>query len=92
MIWVLVIVMVSTIGFPDELQFSGKPFFIFSECEQEGLRIANWLTQDFQTVKWDCVPISTNTEENNDFKDVGVDVMPFDMYRNPDPDPEQWDD
>lgn len=57
MTWILVIIMVSTIGFPDEVRFSGKPFLVLSECEQEGARLADWLTQDFQTVRWDCVPV-----------------------------------
>ena len=56
--WVLVTVLSFSVGPPEPLVLQGtKPWPDLASCMKAGEVTANWLTQDFVTVKWDCVKV-----------------------------------
>lgn len=54
--YLLILVMQFSIGISQEpLILIGDRYDEFAECQQQGLKTANWLTQDFVTVEVHCV-------------------------------------
>ncbi len=67
-VWLLFIFLQSTIGIGQErlvLTNARAPYPSLGECMAEGDRIANWLTQDFINVQWDCQPIEKEHDETH---------------------------
>lgn len=63
--WILIIIVYSSIGNQsiNEPLFTTKseePYESLSDCEKEGIRLSEWLTQDFIIVTWSCIKEGIN--------------------------------
>lgn len=63
--WILIITVYASIGMQSisEPLFTTKsetPFETYSECEDEGIRVSNWLAQDFIIPIWSCIKEGIN--------------------------------
>lgn len=59
--WVLLIVMVSTIGVQHPVKFGGPPAPAYpsrAACEQAGDHVVEWLTQDHVVVSYQCKEVA----------------------------------
>jgi len=53
--YILTILLVSTLNMQSHAVLSGKPDYPTLEaCQHAGKDVENWLTQDFLTVLWTC--------------------------------------
>lgn len=53
--FILTIVLSTTIGISQPVVLTGKPYYhSLQECQKAGDQVVNWLTQDFVTVQYTC--------------------------------------
>lgn len=54
--WYLIILLYFTTGSPEAKRLGGlTPYPSLAACQEEGVKMANWLTQDFAKVRWACM-------------------------------------
>jgi len=56
-VYLLIIILHYTVGITEPVVLNGKEPLALETCKDQGIKAANWLTQDFVRVTWECRPV-----------------------------------